>query len=183
MLCYINERRLFSLFHYRAGGMRILIFVTRGYNHHYDLQPTTVQLPIRSLFPWVQWIYLLEYSIHSLIQLLYPLVQCIYLLERSVHSLIWYLYQRCNVFTCQNVLYTRWYDLYTHWCNVFTCKNVLNTHWYNPYTHWCNVFTCMQERFVHSLICSLYPIGAMYLHARTFYTLADTILYPFAYYF
>ena len=52
--------------------------------------------------------------------------------------------------------YSRWYHFYTHGCGVFACKNVLYTCSYIFYSHGCNVF----------------------IHARTFFTLADTILYP-----
>ena len=39
---------------------------------------------------------------------------------------------------------------------------------YNFYTHGCNVFMCT----------TFIPIGAMYLHARTFFTLTDNTSIP-----
>ena len=53
------------------------------------------------------------------------------------------------------------YNLYTCGLDVFTCKNVLCTHSYIFYSHGCNKF----------------------LHARTFFTLAHTILFKCWYIF
>ena len=89
------------------------------------------------------------------IWLLYPWVWCIYMQEHSEHLLIWLLYPWVPcIYMQERSEHLLIQPLYL-WVRCISYKNVLYTHSYN-----------------------LYICGAMYLHARMFCTLTDTILYP-----
>ena len=149
MLCYINEQRLFSLFHYRAGGMWILIFVTRGLqpplrsttNHCPTSETISIPLGAMNLPTGIFYTFIDTTSIPIGAMYLHartfctladmisiPEVQCIYMPECSVHSLVRSLYP------------------------LVQCSY-------------------MPERSEHSLIQSLYPlVQCIYMHARTLCT-------------
>ena len=77
--------------------------------------------------------------------------------ESFVHLLICILFPWVQqISTCMDIIYTCWYDFYTHWCDVFTCKNVLYTLSYMFYSHGCNKFL-HGRTFLHSLIPLLFP--------------------------
>ena len=96
-----------------------------------------------------------------------------------------------QVFTCGYVLYNHQYNLYTRGWDVFKCKNVLYTRsecllfpWVQCQSLKPVLSQCSQTGFVtvydfislYTRSYIFYPHGCnKFLHARTFFTLADTI--------
>ena len=121
---------------------------------------------MQSLYPWVRCIYMQECSVHSLICLLFPWVQCQSLKPVS---------NQCSQTSFVTVddfiaLYTLWYIFYSHGYNVTSLKPVLSP--------------CNQTGFVTvDDFIALYTLSFVFnshrcnvfVHARTFFTLADTI--------
>ena len=81
-----------------------------------------------------------------------------------------------QVFTCRYDLYNHRYNLYTRGWDVFTCKNVLCNCSYVFYSHECSKFLHATTFFTLADTTSILMF-AMYIHGRMFCTLALYIFY------
>ena len=165
-LCYINMRRLVKLspgFITMQGHKytNILIFVT--YLASFYLRVWSVQPLIQSLYPWMRCIYMQECSVHLLICLLFPWVQLICTCK--------------NIFSLADTTFIQMpICLLFPWVQCQSLKPFLsqcNQTGFVTVDDFIALYTCPYIFYCHG--CN------KFLHARTFFTLANTINCTYVY--